>query len=126
MNIEKLKKTLLRLKDRYFRPVIAYPDGYLTHHGDCDIHRSLMIYGTAPCTCGFLHDLQALPGSIADKLYPERWHDLGKQEGREEDAEGEEVRKILVENLFGKVVSMPEELSEEEENAIIEEIFGKN
>lgn len=31
---------LRRIRERYFRPVIANQKGLLVHHGDCDIHRA--------------------------------------------------------------------------------------
>jgi hypothetical protein len=66
---ERLKK----LKDRYFRSVIAHPDGIICHHGDCDIYRSRQPH----CSCGLLHDLSYF--DQVDELYPKYWKDLEKQ-----------------------------------------------
>lgn len=56
------------IKRRYFREVIAHPEGAVTHHGDCHIYRIQI------CTCGLLHDLMVMP-SVAEDLfsdYPEQ------------------------------------------------------
>lgn len=51
-----------RIKARYFRPVIAHPEGAVVHHGDCNVYTQKI------CTCGLLHDL--LPVMSAGEIYP--------------------------------------------------------
>jgi len=52
---------------RYFRSVIAFPDGAIVHHASCTTHRCQI------CTCGLLHDLQAVDNPAA--LYPFYWQE---------------------------------------------------
>lgn len=52
-------------KERYFRKVIARPEGGVEHYGDCDIHALSGI-----CTCGLLKDLEPL-GEEALAIYPD-------------------------------------------------------
>lgn len=80
MNKSQVITQLRAIKNRYFRPVIAYPDGYLTHHGDCEIHRAKEMYVFAPCTCGLLHDLRWLEWTLAEKIYPKFGDELMKSD----------------------------------------------
>jgi hypothetical protein len=129
-NKETAKKRLLELKDRYFRPVIAFPEGHLTHHGHCHVHRSLRMYGTAPCTCGFLHDLNSIPDSLALKLYPpfheeQLWIDPLPEKPLSEEEMAKNVK--LLHEIFGPPIgSTSEEWYEicASEWAMIEEVFG--
>ena len=58
-----------KIKERYFRKVIAHPEGAIVHHGDC------MIYGLkGVCTRGLLHDLAPL--SNPEAVYPQYWSDI--------------------------------------------------
>lgn len=50
---------------RYFRKVIAHPDGAIVHHADCHIYSCIGI-----CTCGLHHDLMPLDEDTVIKLYP--------------------------------------------------------
>jgi hypothetical protein len=130
-------KTLLRLKDRYFRPVIAYPDGHLTHHGNCEIHRAMDIYRYAFCSCGFLHDLDFIPESIALKLWPTFYDEIAKQDaivpgsnywGEKPTKEQIEKNKALILKHLGPTISPTEEEWQEIENRdwkIIEDVFGE-
>lgn len=52
------------LKERYFRKVIAYPEGAIVHFGDC------WYYACQICSCGLHADLEWLPDDAAEKLYP--------------------------------------------------------
>lgn len=69
-----MSKAIDRIKDRYFRQVIAHPDGAVVHHGDCEI------YCCGICTCGLLHDLQIVyETELMKELYPKFWEDRNKQ-----------------------------------------------
>ena len=50
-----------RIRARYFRTVIAHPEGAVVHHGDCNVWCHKI------CTCGLLHDL--LPVRNAQEIY---------------------------------------------------------
>ncbi len=62
-----------RIKNRYFRKVIAYPDGAVVHYGDCRIFGNNGI-----CTCGLLLDL--IPTKDPESIYPKFWEEWYKQE----------------------------------------------
>ena len=83
----KVQRRLINLKNRYFRSVIAYPNGHLVHYGDCGIYRSVDHYGSAFCTCGFLADLQDLPESLREKLWWKFDEELAKEDGPPATAE---------------------------------------
>lgn len=128
---EKQKARLNRIKDRYFRPVIAYPEGHLTHHGDCSIHRAIDVYGTAACTCGFLHDLRILPESLTTKLYPKMYEELVWEDGPPAKPTPEERAELeaMMEKAFPKssrIGPSPEEWQELciQDWTLIEEVFG--
>ena len=57
-----------KLKERYFRKVIAHPKGAIVHHADCLIYTEKHI-----CTCGLHHDLIALPPNVIEEVYPKFW-----------------------------------------------------
>ena len=59
------------IHSRYFRKVIAYPEGAIVHHGDC------WVFSTGVCTCGLLHDLLVIPKP--ERLYPRYLKEQGKQ-----------------------------------------------
>lgn len=59
---------------RYFRPVIAHPEGAVVHHGDCNI------FELGICTCGLLHDLQFYAGCGVEEMYPEYGAEVHRQE----------------------------------------------
>lgn len=63
-----------RVKKRYFRKVMAHPDGAIVHHGDC------YYWDRHICTCGLLHDL--MPMSEPEKIYSKFWEESGKHEMR--------------------------------------------
>lgn len=114
-------ETLQRIKERYFRPVIKYPKGFLNHWGDCSTHRHLAMYDYAPCDCGLLKDMVLLPYSIRSKLYPHYWGERLRQEM------GRFKRNPIttpIEELFpgAKVVDIP--VNDGEEWAAIESVFG--
>ena len=74
MSKEKLTANMAGIKrkigERYFRRVIAHPQGAIVHHGDCFIYSE-----THLCTCGLHHDLIILPDNIIEEIYPEFWHE---------------------------------------------------
>jgi len=51
-----------QIRLRYFRPVIANPEGAVVHYGDC------LIYECKICSCGLLSDLSVL--SEPNAIYP--------------------------------------------------------
>lgn len=85
-NVERQRRGLERIRDRYFRKVIAYQDGHLTHHGDCVIYRSIELEDVpyAYCSCGLFHDFRWIDSNLTDKLYDRvKYHEeLGKEVGR--------------------------------------------
>jgi hypothetical protein len=52
------------LLQRYFRKVMAYPEGHVVHHGDCDF------FNIKVCTCGLLHFLVMCKPNLIEKHYP--------------------------------------------------------
>jgi hypothetical protein len=68
MSIENLKK-------RYFRKVIAYPEGIITHDGDCWIYSFLGV-----CNCGLIHDLLPLEYTKIKELAPGIIDQIAEQE----------------------------------------------
>jgi len=68
---EKYRMSLVAIRNRYFRPVIADQGGMVTHHGDCQIYRAQEVYGFASCTCGLIHDLRWLPEELSERVFPE-------------------------------------------------------
>lgn len=122
---EKLKNYLTNIKDRYFRPVIARREGLLTHHGDCDVHRSLEVYGTAPCTCGLNHDLKCLDVGLIEKLNPKFW----MEESQKHPKTYSEYcgNREFLELHFGKIEPLTDEEQEEldqKEWQLLAEVFG--
>ena len=82
---EKLQLQLYKIKDRYFR----HSCHVLSHHGDCSIFRSISHYGSAACTCGFLHDLieewdiiESVFGEYFRKTKEAEWLSSLDEEGR--------------------------------------------
>jgi hypothetical protein len=51
-----------KIKDRYWRTTIAFPEGTVTHHVDCIVYRHKI------CGCGFLMDLSTCTN--ARELHP--------------------------------------------------------
>lgn len=133
---DRIRKELNWLKDRYFRPVIAYPEGHLCHYGNCHVHRSIEMHGTAPCNCGFLMDLSFLGESIKMKLHPDFYEEQAKEEPVCTPEE-KQAAEILFEKIFGKPLedTRTEENKEQDrrmeqiknnmEWSLIEEVFGK-
>ena len=120
------------IKDRYFRPVIARPEGLVVHHGDCETHRAIDIYCYAPCTCGLLHDLKPLDGKLAEKLNPNYFEDYKRQE----NPHGEEITQEDIDAMkehfkkagmkFNPMTEEESKLQEKEEWALITEVFGED
>lgn len=121
-DINKARASLLRFKSRF-------PGA--SHFGDCDIYRSLQVYGTAPCTCGFLYELEKLYWGLGQKINPHFFVELARKDPQTEGTPKteEEARKML-EEVFGHI-----EVSEKDEEEakvitwleweLIEEVFGK-
>lgn len=122
-------RRLEKIKERYFRPVMAYPEGHLTHHGDCSVHRSKEIYGTAPCNCGFLHDLNPLPESLVEKLYEKYYDDFARGFPEPEHSLSQEEMDDILEKTFGAFIKPTTEEWLEicgKDWQLIEKIFGKD
>ena len=137
MNKEEFEDSVIRelqgLKERYWRPVMARKEGLLVHYGDCKVHRAL-IEGqwTAPCTCGFNHDLNYLPGEMAVKLNPKFWEEYDKQERGiihplPTEEEKAECDKFLKEH-FTLMEETPEEkcAADTQEWELIARVFGED
>ena len=91
-----MKNILQNLKERYFRPVIAHPDGHLGHHGDCNI----WAYKLEHCDCGFIHDLDEI--HFHDKLYGKYFEDYRKIHKLKKPTKEEiEQAEILLHEIFG-------------------------
>ncbi len=76
-------KRLTRLRDRYFRPTIAHPEGDLVHFAFCDIHRAIDdLHTNVPCSCGLLMDLPIEGGIFAHVLYFKYGEDLDRAHAR--------------------------------------------
>ena len=132
------QKQLETIRDRYFRPVIAHPDGHLNHHGDCETHRAMDVYNYAPCTCGLLHDLKPLPGHLVQKLFPAFHEHLARQDAMvpgsfywlpddEKTVKQREVERLLVGHFGEAAVRRQPEPPDitGEDWSIIEKVFGK-
>lgn len=130
-DIEKEKRKLEQIRDRYFRPVIAFPDGHLCHHADCSIHRAIEVYGTAACTCGFLHDLRIVNESLKSKLHPAFYEELCLEDGPPKKQSPEEKEQLfqLLDKLGFKRASGPSPKEWEaicaQDWAIVEDVFGE-
>lgn len=124
-----IKKILFGIKNRYFRPVIARPEGIVTHHGDCSIYRPS---GEAFCSCGLLHDLNCLKGGIADKIWPNYGSDYKLQECPDAKKPTPEEIKAMdeeLQNILGPFAPMTEEerkIEDEEDWQLIVEVFGED
>jgi len=131
IEIEKEKRKLEHIRDRYFRPVIAYPAGHLCHHGDCSVHRSIDVYGTAACTCGFLHDLTIVTESLKSKLHPAFYEELCLEDGppRTPTPEDKEEMEKLLDKLGFKPAVGPSPQEWEatciQDWALVEDVFGE-
>jgi hypothetical protein len=71
------KEMIAAIRARYFRVVIASPEGAIVHHGDCKFYDHSHV-----CTCGLLHDLNYLTADTATAIYSPFWkewmtHDRG-------------------------------------------------
>jgi hypothetical protein len=66
-----------RIKDRYFRKVIAHPDGAIVHFGDC------WWYACQICNCGLHSDLIWIQEE-AEELYPKFWEENAISDARRE------------------------------------------
>lgn len=62
---------ILELKKRYGQKI--------KHHGDCEIYRSVEVYGYAFCDCGLLHDLSPLDYNEIKEIYPDYNKDIQLQ-----------------------------------------------
>ena len=119
---------LTAIRSRYFRPVMAHPEGHLGHHGDCHVFLPIDIYRYAPCTCGFNHDLRPLGHYIAEKLNPSFSNELRLQEvgiyfSKLSAEDNLAIIKMLSES-FGECKPRTEEDDEDDWDQIIL-VFGK-
>ena len=64
---------MLKIRERFSRPVMSNPEGAVVHHGDC------RVFDIQICTCGLLHDLQPLTDGSALDLYP-AYHNEGARQ----------------------------------------------
>ncbi len=103
------EEQIQRIKDRYFRKVIAHPEGAIVHYGDCHI------YGNYVCHCGLHADLQWIDYEEAIKLYPKY----------EEECLLSEIRLDQIRELPKPVYvpPTPEEIAACDK--MLEEMFGK-
>ena len=130
----RVQRQLQELKERYFRPVIAHPNGFLGHYGDCEVFRAILPSGpyTAPCTCGFNYLLRHLGGGLSLKLNPKYWDEYHKQEvgefvERVTEEEQAAAWKLLVDAFgpnFKEIPADEWEDAEEEEWNQIRQAFG--
>ncbi len=130
-NIGRMRTMLTMIRDRYFRPVTAHPEGHLGHHGYCETHRAMEIYKYAPCTCGLLHDLKVVDYNVAIKIFPAIDEDNAKQDAM---IPGHlywnpiKTDNEFTERFFGKLVSPTEAEAAEMDRRdweLIEEVFGE-
>lgn len=121
-NLEKEKLKLEQIRDRYFRPVAVFPNGHLCHHGNCSIYRSIDVYGTAACTCGFLHDLRILNEGIRAKAYYAFYDELMLEDGPATKLTPKKSQRLF------DFESTPQERKDSciKEWEIIEDVFGKD
>jgi hypothetical protein len=138
-NVDKMRARLIAIRERYYRPVIAYPEGPLNHHGDCETHRAMDVYKYAPCTCGLLHDLKVISHDMAVKIFPPMEDDMAKQDAmipghrywRGPATEEEKLKcEEFMQKHFGKYKAVgpsPEEWEEitARDWSLIEEVFGQ-
>lgn len=138
-DVERQRRGLQLLHDRYFRPVIAYKDGHLTHHGDCEIHRCFGDEWSEPyayCSCGFFHDLRCIDGEVVYKLYDRKkyYEELGRHAGRKPgdppaitDEEMEALFAALERQGVKRIVATPEQeaVCNERDWKLIGEVFGE-
>ena len=121
-------KILQKIKERYFRPVIFRKEGYLVHFGNCDVYRSIEVYGTAPCTCGFNCDLGLLWPTLIEKLNPKYYLEESNKEIDQGNPLTPEQAKDFFEKLGGKSISEPTaeemEKQDQEDWQIIAKVFG--
>ena len=119
---------LVVIRNRYFRPVIAHPEGHLGHHGDCHVFLPIELYRYAPCTCGLNHDLRPLGHEIAMKLNPNFGNELRLQEvgvyfSKFSAEENLAIMKMLF-DTFGECDPRTEEDDEDDWDQIIL-VFGR-
>ena len=69
---------ILELKRRYFRQVIAHPDGAIVHHGDCEIYAIDQDGRRLGCNCGLHHDLQHFSEEEIHEHYPAYYDELAR------------------------------------------------
>jgi hypothetical protein len=132
-DVERERNKLKDVRDRYFRSVIKFPTGHLTHFGDCEIHRSMEVYGYAFCSCGLLHDLRWIDSGLADKLYPKQYEELGRQNiGPKLTPEEIAANMQVIEAAFVEAGAKSIQATDEEWAAcckrdwnLIEEVFGR-
>lgn len=106
--------------------MIVRNEGVLNHFASYGVFRLVELYGYAPCTCGFNHDLSHLPGRMAEKINPKFYEECRKQDcGNEPPPTEAEIteRKRFLEKLFG-FPSVREPADDEREWNLIATVFG--
>lgn len=133
-----MRLLLEQIRDRYFRPVMSQSAGRLCHHADCQTHRAMEVYKYALCTCGLLHDLRMLDGSLASKIYPDAGEEYAKQEAMvpgsfywmdsEERATRQAEARDFLKKYFGEAARMDAQewdARNAKDWTLIEEVFGR-
>lgn len=128
-SIISINKKLTKIKNRYFRPVIKYPDGFLNHLFDCKIYSADDHY-TPHCNCGLLHDLNWISIDLSEKIYSkDLWEeDMNRMYGQNNSISDEQFNEIMSGLSFKFVeISDEEQLKTDKEHwAAIEEVFGNS
>ncbi len=66
-------KAVDRIKARYFRKVMAFPEGGVVHFGDCMFYTPGCV-----CNCGLHIDLMPLLDKEIKELYSKYWEEREK------------------------------------------------
>lgn len=96
------EKKYQRIKERYFRKVMAYPEGKVVHHGDCSLFDAEM----GVCDCGLHHDLMPMRSEDIHEIYPEFFTEMSNagiirrlirmyENGELYEADGIEYKRII-------------------------------
>lgn len=120
IDVLRQQRILEKIKNRYFHLNLDSPsDSGLSHHGDCSIYRSIRVYGSAACTCGFLHDLRLLNEDLKVIIHPDFYDELMLEDGPPPTEIGEAIQKTI-----HKFVPEYEEIDSTPFIGIIKSVFG--
>lgn len=103
------ERLVQRVKDRYFRKVIAHPEGAVVHFGDC------WWYCCQICNCGLHADLIWINDHTAEELYPKFWDEMAVSH----------MRRDQLQELPIPVPREPTPEEKAEMDKVFEEVFGK-